>query len=71
MQESHEFLLKLFLPDIILENFELKGIIQESETFNFQLEELNNTPEEWGDDESAVKRFFSRNSGSGFSYSRT
>lgn len=48
MLESHASLLRLCLPDIILENFELKGVIQESETFHFQLEERNDTPEEWG-----------------------
>ena len=58
MLESHASLLRLFLPDIILENFELKGVIQESETFHFQLEERNDTPEEWGAIKVESKVFF-------------
>ena len=40
-------LLKLFLPDFILEHFDFKGIIVDEETFNIELEELNNPPSEW------------------------
>ncbi|RZL10611.1 MAG: transposase family protein [Pedobacter sp.] len=41
-------LLKLFLPDFILEHFDFKGIIVDEETFNIELEESNNLPSEWG-----------------------
>jgi hypothetical protein len=58
MLDSHASLLKLFLPEIVLENFELMGVIQDSETFHFQLEERNNTPEEWGAIKVQSKGFF-------------
>jgi hypothetical protein len=40
-------LLKLFLPDFILEHFDFKGIIVDGETFNIELEEVNTSPSEW------------------------
>lgn len=60
MLDSHASLLRFFLPDIILENFDFKGVIQESETFHFQLEERNDTPEEWGAIKWSQRVFFRR-----------
>jgi hypothetical protein len=44
MPSSTEFLLKLFLPDFLLENFEFKGVIESEDTFHIELEELNILP---------------------------
>ncbi|MET3114753.1 hypothetical protein AAKU52_002492, partial [Pedobacter sp. CG_S7] len=48
MPTSHTSILRLFLPDTIIANFEFKGVIQDEEAFQFELEELNSPPEEWG-----------------------
>ncbi|MBB2151882.1 ISAon1 family transposase N-terminal region protein [Pedobacter gandavensis] len=58
MPSSTASLLKLFLPDFILENFEFKGAIEDSDTFNIELEELNNPPSEWDDIKVLSKGFF-------------
>ncbi|MFP5079406.1 transposase [Pedobacter sp. JCM 36344] len=52
-------LLKLFLPDFILEYFEFKGVIVDDETFNIELEEINSPPSEWEGIKVLSKGFFS------------
>jgi len=47
MPSSTEALLKLFLPDFILENFEFKSVIESDDTFHIELKELNILPSEW------------------------
>ena len=39
-------LLKLFLPDFILTNFTITGVIEDSDTFHIHLEEINNLQSE-------------------------
>ena len=51
-------LLKLFLPDFILEHFEFKGVIVDEETFNIELEEINQPPLEWEGIKVLSKGFF-------------
>ena len=51
-------LLKLFLPDFILEHFEFKGVIVDDETFNIELEEINSPPSEWEGIKVLSKDFF-------------
>lgn len=58
MPSSTASLLRLFLPDFILENFEFKGVIEDIETFHIELEELNNPPSEWVDFKVHSKGFF-------------
>ena len=60
MPSSTTSLLKLFLPDFILENFEFKGVIEDSETFHIELEELNTPPSEWDGMKICRKAFFHR-----------
>ncbi|WP_133578418.1 ISAon1 family transposase N-terminal region protein [Pedobacter metabolipauper] len=58
MPSSTASLLRLFLPDFILENFEFKGVIEDSETFHIELEELNTLPSEWSNIKVLSKGFF-------------
>ena len=39
-------LLKLFLPDFILANFTITGVIEDPDTFHIHLEEINNLQSE-------------------------
>lgn len=41
MQDSYLPLLSLFLPDFILDHFEMKGVRKEGEILHLNLEELN------------------------------
>lgn len=43
MPSATASLLKLFLPDFKLENFEFKGVIEDSETFHIELQRLFST----------------------------
>lgn len=47
MPSATASLLSLFLPEFILENFDFKGVIEDSETFHIELEEMNSPPTEW------------------------
>jgi hypothetical protein len=47
MPSTTSSLLKLFLPEFILENFEFTGVIEDADTFHFHLEEVNKLPSEW------------------------
>lgn len=58
MPSAAASMLRLFLPDFILENFEFKGVIEDSETFQIELEELNNPPSEWDSIKVLPKGFF-------------
>ena len=58
MRSSTEPLLKLFLPDFILENFEFKGVIESEDTFHIELEELSILPSEWDGIKVLSKGFF-------------
>ena len=58
MSSESTSLLKLFLPDFILEHFEIKGVIEEPETFHIELEELNAPPVEWSGKKVQSKGFF-------------
>lgn len=58
MSSATASLLRLFLPDFILENFEFKGVIEDGETFHLELEELNNPPSEWDNIKVLSKGFF-------------
>lgn len=66
MPSAAASLLRLFLPDFILENFEFKGVIEDSATFHIELEELNSPPSEWDNIKVLSKGFFSSNCDSGF-----
>jgi hypothetical protein len=58
MSSAAASLLKLFLPEFILENFEFTGFIEDSDTFHIQLEELNSLPVEWAALKVQSKGFF-------------
>ena len=58
IQESHIALLELFLPEFILQYFELKGLRKETEVFHLELEEVNAPPEEFGTEKLLSKGFF-------------
>ncbi|NRF38906.1 hypothetical protein [Pedobacter foliorum] len=58
MPSATASLLRLFLPDSTLENFEFKGVIEDSETFHIELEESNNPPSEWDGIKVLSKGFF-------------
>jgi hypothetical protein len=58
MSSAKASLLRLFLPEFILEHFEFKGIIEDKETFHIELEELNNPPSEWEGIKVLSKGFF-------------
>ncbi len=51
-------LLKLFLPEFILENFEYKGALEDIDTFHIDLEEMNTPPLEWDGIKVLSKGFF-------------
>lgn len=58
MSSATASLLRLFLPEFILENFDFKGVIEDSETFHIELEELNIPPSEWDGIKVLSKGFF-------------
>ncbi len=58
MSSATAALLSLFLPDSILETFEVKGVIEEDETFHIELEECNTPPSEWSGIKVQSKGFF-------------
>jgi len=43
MPSAAASLLRLFLPDFILENLEFKGVIEDSETFHIELDQSQNS----------------------------
>ncbi|MBB2151881.1 ISAon1 family transposase N-terminal region protein [Pedobacter gandavensis] len=47
MSSATVSLLKLFVPDFIVENFDFKRVFEDSETIDFELKELNTPPTEW------------------------
>lgn len=49
---------QLISADFILENFEFKGVIKDSEGFHIELEELNTPPSEWDHIKELSKDFF-------------
>jgi hypothetical protein len=51
-------LLRLFLPDFILENFEFTGVIEDSDIFHIHLEEFKTPPLDWGPVKLLSKGFF-------------
>lgn len=58
MSPNNADLLKLFLPDFILDNFDFNGAITEDDTFHINLEEINNPPAEWEGIKVHSKGFF-------------
>jgi len=58
MSSDNADLLKLFLPDFILEHFEFKGVIADQDTFHIELEEFNMPPAECGINKVLSKGFF-------------
>jgi hypothetical protein len=58
MPSATASLLRLFLPDFIIENFEFTGSIEDEDTFHIELEEHNNPPAEWQDKKVLSKGFF-------------
>lgn len=60
-------LLKLFLPDFILANFTITGVIEDPDTFHIHLEEVNNLQSELDSIKVHSKGFFPEDR-SGFSY---
>ena len=58
MSADPSSLLKLFLPDFLLEHFVFKGVITDAETFHIELEELNLPPSEWEGIKVLSKGFF-------------
>lgn len=58
MSTSATSLLKLFLPDFILENFEFTGVIEDTDTLHFHLEEVNKLPTEWESIKAHSKGFY-------------
>ena len=58
MASATPSLLRLFLPDFILENFEFTGSIEESDTLHIHLEEINRLPSEWDSIKVESKGFF-------------
>lgn len=58
MSPSTASLISLFLPKFILANFDMKGAIEENESFHIELEEMNTPPAEWADINVHSKGFF-------------
>ena len=58
MPSASTSLLRLFLPEFIIENFEFTNAIEDPDTFHIQLEELNQLPAEWGSIRVQSKGFF-------------
>jgi hypothetical protein len=58
MLSSYESLLRLLLPEFILENFELKSSRQEGELLHIDLEEINFVPLIFEKDKLESKGFF-------------
>lgn len=58
MLSSYEDLLRLLLPDFILENFELKSARKAGDVLHIDLEELNAIPEVFEQDKLESKGFF-------------
>jgi hypothetical protein len=58
MESSFSELIKLLLPEYILDYFELKTLEQKQETLHLYLEELNISPAEFSQDKLQSKGFF-------------
>lgn len=58
MLSSYEELLRLLLPEFILENFELKSARKEHDILHIDLEELNSIPVAFEKDKLESKGFF-------------
>jgi hypothetical protein len=63
-------LLKLFLPEFILANFTITGVIEDPDTFHIHLEEINNLQSELESIKVHSKGFFPEITVPGFSYTR-
>ena len=58
MQDSFSELIKLLLPEIIVEYFELTSYQKEEEILHFYLKEINSIPKEYRNCKLSSKRFF-------------
>jgi hypothetical protein len=58
MESSFSGLIRLLLPDYIIDHFELTAVEQKEETLHLYLEELNNPPSEYTNDRLQSKGFF-------------
>lgn len=58
MESSFNSLIGLFLPQYIIEHFELKSVEQKQETLHLYLEEINKSPTEYSQDKLQSKGFF-------------
>ena len=58
MQDSYLPLLSLFLPDFILDHFEMKAVRKEGEIIHLDLEEMNIIPKVLEKDKLQSKGFF-------------
>lgn len=58
MESSFNSLIRLLLPDYIINHFELKSVEQKQETLHLYLEEINKPPTEYSQDKLQSKGFF-------------
>jgi hypothetical protein len=58
MQDSFTELLKLLLPEIIVDYFELTSYKKADEVLHLYLKEINSTPKEYRNDKLSSKGFF-------------
>jgi len=58
MQDGYDSLIRLLLPDFILDFFEMKGVRKEDDIFHFDLEEVNVLTQIDGDGKLQSKGFF-------------
>jgi len=58
MSSTVASLLKLFLPDFILANFTITGVVEDPDTFHIHLEEINNLQSELSTIKVHSKGFF-------------
>ncbi|TPG31603.1 DDE transposase, partial [Flavobacterium pectinovorum] len=58
MQDSFIDLLKLLLPEIIVDYFELTSYKKEGETLHLYLKEINSIPKEYRESKLSSKGFF-------------
>ena len=57
-QDSFIPLLELFLPEFILEHFDLKNVRKEGDIYHLELEEMNTPPQQFASDSLLSKGFF-------------
>ena len=58
MESSFNSLIRLLLPDYIINHFKLKSVEQKQETLHLYLEEINKPPTEYSQDKLQSKGFF-------------